>query len=154
MKNSHSAVWRGLEMMKTLIIIKPDGVRRALVGEILGKFERYGFKIIAMKLMRIDREKAEDLYRIHKGKEFFEKLIKHITSGHIVPAVIQIDLPEEEGIKLVRKIIGKTNPLEAEMGSIRGDFATTITENIIHAADSIENAKREMEIFFLKEREI
>ena len=134
-------------------MIKPDGVRRGLVGEIIKRFENFGFRIIAMKIMMLDRKTAEKHYEMHKGKEFFEKLIEYITSGPIIPMIIEIDLPEEEGIKLVRKIVGKTNPLEAEMGSIRGDFATTITENLIHAADSPENAKREIEIFF-KDNEI
>lgn len=134
--------------MRTFVMIKPDGVRRGLVGEIIRRFERFGFRILAMKAMRLDRSIAERHYEMHKGKGFFENLIEYITSGTVVPMVIEIGLPDDEGIKLVRKIVGKTNPLEAEMGSIRGDFALTISENIIHAADSPENAKREAGIFF------
>jgi nucleoside-diphosphate kinase len=138
--------------MKTLILIKPDGVRRALIGEIINRFERVGFKIIAMKIVQIDRKTAEQLYEVHKGKEFFESLIGYITSGPIVPIALKIDsLSDDEGIKLARKIVGKTNPLEAEMGSIRGDFAISISENVIHASDSIENAMREMKIFFTED---
>ncbi len=134
--------------MRTLIIVKPRGVEKNLMGEIFRRFERAGFEIKEMKLMQVDEEIAGRLYEMHKGKDFFPKLIEHITSGPIVPAVIEIDLPAEEGIKLARKIVGKTNPLEAEMGSIRGDFATSLTENIIHSPDSPENAEREIKIFF------
>lgn len=139
--------------MRTLIIIKPDGVRRFLVGEILRRFENFGFRISALKVLNIERKKAQELYKVHQHKKFFEKLIKYITSGPIVVAVLEISLEDDEGIKLVRKIVGSTNPLDAEMGSIRGDFASSIDENIIHAADSIKNARREIKIFF-KESEI
>lgn len=134
--------------MRTLIIIKPTGVKRGLVGEILRRFERIGFKIKEMKLTQADKETAERLYEMHKGKSFFPRLIEYITSGPVVPAVIEIDLTGEEGIKLARKIVGKTNPLDAEMGSIRGDFAKNLTQNIIHSPDSVENAEREIKIFF------
>lgn len=132
-------------------MIKPDGVRRGLVGKIIERFENYGFKILAIKAMKIDKKTAEKHYEMHKGKEFYNNLISYITSGPIVAMVLGIDLPDSEAITLVRKIVGKTNPLEAEMGSIRGDFAVSISENLIHAADSIENAKREIEIFFKKD---
>lgn len=134
--------------MRTLIIIKPTGVKRGLVGEILKRFERVGFQIKQMKMMQLDEEKAHQLYEMHEGKEFFSKLIQHITSGPIIPAIVEIDLAGEEGIKLARKIVGKTNPLQAEMGSIRGDFAQNITQNIVHSPDSVENAEREIKIFF------
>lgn len=134
--------------MRTLIVIKPTGVKRGLVGEILRRFERVGFKIREMKLMQLGKGKAEKLYEMHKGKEFFPRLIEHITSGPIIPVVIEINLSGEEGIKLARKIVGKTNPLEAEMGSIRGDFARSLTQNVIHSPDSVENAEREIKIFF------
>ncbi|RLI96117.1 MAG: nucleoside-diphosphate kinase [Candidatus Altiarchaeales archaeon] len=135
--------------MKTLIIIKPDGVKRGLVGEIISRFENYGFRIIALKILNLDRKMAEKLYAIHKGKSFFDSLIEYITSGPVVAAVLATDnLTPENGIKVVRKIVGATNPLEAEMGSIRGDYAFDISGNLIHASDSEESAEYEIPIFF------
>ena len=139
--------------MRTFVMVKPDGVKKSLVGEVIRRFENFSFKLAALKVMKIDRKTAEKHYEMHKGKAFYEDLLAYITSGPVVPMVVEIDLSDEDGIKLVRKIVGKTNPLEAEMGSIRGDYATTISENIVHAADSPENAKREINIFF-KENEI
>ncbi|OYT52943.1 MAG: nucleoside-diphosphate kinase [Candidatus Altiarchaeales archaeon ex4484_2] len=138
--------------MKTLVVIKPDGVERGLVGEIISRFEKYGFSIKAIKITQLNRETAERLYAVHEGKTFFDDLIQYVTSGHIIPLVIEMkDSGIEEGIKLIRKIVGATNPLEAEMGSIRGDYASDISYNIVHASDSEKSNSYETPIFFNKE---
>lgn len=134
--------------MRILILIKPDGVSRGLIGEVIGRFERYGIRIVGLKMLQVDKKKAERLYAVHKGKHFFNDLIRHITSSPVVAAVLDIDLKSEEAIKFVRKIVGSTNPIDAEMGSIRGDFGTYITANIVHASDSEESANYEIPIFF------
>jgi nucleoside-diphosphate kinase len=130
-------------------MIKPDGVKRRLVGEIISRFEKRGFNIVAMKMVHIDRTTAERLYEEHKGKSFFEELINYITSGPVVCMVVE----GEEAVTVVRKMIGNTDPKEAPPGTIRGDYALTKAENVIHASDSEEKAKREMNIFFV-EKEI
>jgi len=134
---------------RTLVALKPDAVRRKLIGKIIERFENKGLEIIAMKMVKLDREMAEKYYEEHKGKEFYERLINFMTSGRIVVMVIE----GENAISVVRKMIGKTNPAEAEPGTIRGDFALTTPDNVIHASDSKENAEREIKLFF-KEDEI
>jgi nucleoside-diphosphate kinase len=135
--------------MRTLIIIKPWAVSRGLVGEILSRFERRGIRLAGLKVVKADREMAERLYAIHKGKEFYDSLIKHITSSQIVVGVLDISIDDsEEAIKLVRKIVGATDPTKAEMGTIRGDFGLRIDRNVIHASDSTKSAEYEMPIFF------
>lgn len=130
-------------------MIKPDGVKRKLIGEIISRFEKRGFNIVAMKMVHIDRTTAERLYEEHKGKSFFEELINYITSGPVVCMIVE----GEEAVTVVRKMIGNTDPKEAPPGTIRGDYALTKAENVIHASDSEEKAKREMSIFFV-EKEI
>lgn len=134
--------------MRTLIIIKPDGVRRGLIGECIRRFENYDIKIIGLKMIKISKERAEKLYTVHKGKPFYDDLINYITSSPIVVSVLEIDLEPENATKLVRKIIGATNPVDAERGSIRGDYGFSITQNIVHASDSEESAAYEIPIFF------
>jgi len=129
---------------KTLILLKPDAVRRNLIGEIISRFERKGLKIVAMKFMKLDEEKAKEHYKVHLGKDFYEPLIKFITSGPIVAMIIQ----GEQAIEISRIIVGKTSPHDATPGSIRGDFASITRENLVHASDSPESAEREMAIFF------
>lgn len=136
-------------MEKTLLIIKPDGVERGLVGEILGRIERKGLKIAALKLSKIDVEKAGIHYGEHRGKPFYRDLIEFITSSPVVLAVIE----GEEAIATLRKMAGATRALEAEAGTIRGDFAMATTKNIVHTSDSPESAKKEIANFF-KEEEI
>ena len=136
-------------MEKTLLIIKPDGVERGLIGEIISRIERKGLKISALKLERVSREKAGIHYREHKGKEFYKDLIGFITSSPVVLAVVE----GEKAIATVRKMAGATRALEAEAGTIRGDFAMTTTKNIVHSSDSPESAKREIKNFF-KEEEV
>jgi nucleoside-diphosphate kinase len=138
--------------MKTLIIIRPDSVLRGLVGEILTRFERHGIRVAGLKVMHLEKEKAEQLYEVHKGKPFYEPLINTMTTAPAVVGVLDTDvLDNKSAIALVRKIVGATDPSQAEMGTIRGDFGLRIDQNIIHASDSVEAAAREIPIFFKKE---
>ncbi|WP_129598001.1 nucleoside-diphosphate kinase [Anaerophilus nitritogenes] len=132
-------------MEKTLVIIKPDGVKRGLMGEIIKRYERKGLKIIDSKMVQADREILQKHYEEHKGKDFYEELITYMMSGKIVVMILE----GENAIQIVRKIHGKTNPLDAELGTIRGDFANSTTQNIVHASDSKESSEREMFIWFL-----
>jgi nucleoside-diphosphate kinase len=129
---------------KTFVMLKPDAVKRKLVGRIIQRFEDKGFEILDMKMMTISQELAERHYGEHKGKDFYEKLVNFITSGRVVAMVIE----GKNAISIVRKMIGKTNPLEAEAGTIRGDFAYSTPDNIIHASDSKESAEKEIKLFF------
>lgn len=131
-------------MERTLVIIKPDGVRKKLVGEIISRLERKGFSIIALELMRISPELAEKLYDIHRGKDFFDNLVSFIISGDVVVMVAE----GEDAVSRVREMIGATNPSEAAPDTIRGDYASSISENIVHAADSVERAEVEIALFF------
>ena len=133
-----------MSLEREFVIIKPDAVQRGLVGEIISRFERKGLKLIAMKLLNLNRKKAEALYAIHKGKPFYEELLTYITSGPIVAFVVE----GQKTIKVVRTLVGATNPLEAALGTIRGDFAISIRKNAVHASDSPENAAMERSIFF------
>lgn len=135
--------------MRTLIIIKPDAVKRGLVGKILSRFEERGIAIKGLKMINVSKADAEKLYEVHKGKPFYNDLIAYITSSKVVVGVLEAN----EIVKIVRKMIGSTNPSESEPGTIRGDFGLEISKNIIHASDSIESANREIPIFF-KENEI
>jgi len=138
--------------MKTLVIIRPDAVLRGLVGEILTRFERHSIRIAGLKVMHLDKEKAGSLYEIHKGKPFYENLVETMTSAPVVVGVLDTDvLDNKSAIALVRKIVGSTDPSQAEMGTIRGDFGLRIDQNIIHASDSVESAVREIPLFFKRE---
>jgi nucleoside-diphosphate kinase len=128
----------------TLLIIKPDGVRRGLVGEVLRRVEAKGLRIERMRLMSIDRATAEKHYGEHVDKPFFGELVDFITSGPVVVA----KLTGEQAILVWRTLMGPTDPVEAPMGSIRGDFATAIGENIAHGSDSPQSAARELALFF------
>ncbi len=129
------------------IMIKPDGVSRGLIGEIIRRFERRGLKIVGLKMLKMDRKTAEKLYEVHKGKHFFEDLIEYVTSGPVVVMVVK----GRRAVKIVRDMVGATKPWEALPGTIRGDFAIDIDRNIIHASDSLENSEKEMSIFFTKD---
>ncbi|HVM12378.1 MAG TPA: nucleoside-diphosphate kinase [Actinomycetota bacterium] len=129
---------------ETLVIVKPDGVRRRLVGEVLARIERKGLTIEELRMMRIDRELAERHYGEHREKPFFGELVEFITSGNVVVARVS----GESAIPVVRTLMGPTNPAEAPPGTIRGDFGTIITENLVHGSDSPESAKRELALFF------
>ena len=131
-------------MERTFIAIKPDGVQRSLIGEIIGRFESKGFTLAGMKLMKASRELAEQHYGEHKGKPFFDGLVDFITSGPLVAMVW-----EGEGVVASsRKLIGATNPLTSEPGTIRGDFGISIGRNIIHGSDAVETANREIALWF------
>jgi nucleoside-diphosphate kinase len=134
-------------MERTFIAVKPDGVQRNLVGEIIGRFEKKGFKLIGLKLLQPSRELAEKHYDVHKERPFFGSLVEFITSGPIVALVL-----EGDGVVAAsRKLIGATNPLTAEPGTIRGDFGANIGRNIIHGSDAIETAQREIALWFQPE---
>ena len=129
---------------QTFAMVKPDGVRRGLSGTIIARIEAKGFRIRALKLMRISRELAERHYGEHKGKPFFEGLVSFITSGPVVAMVVE----GENAIAEWRKMMGATNPKDAVPGTIRGDRASTIDENVVHGSDAPATAEREIGIFF------
>ena len=129
---------------RTLIIVKPDGVQRGVVGEILGRLERRGLKIVALQLQTVRRDVAEKHYGEHAGKPFFAGLIDYITSGPVVSAVLE----GPNAIEATRATMGATNPAKAGPGTIRGDFALIMGRNLIHGSDGPESAAREIEIFF------
>jgi nucleoside-diphosphate kinase len=131
-------------MQRTFSMLKPDAVRRGLVGEVVARIERKGLRIAALKMIQMPQEKAEALYEEHKGKPFYDNLMSFIMSGPVVVMVIEGD----DVIGHVRNIMGATDPAKATPGSIRGDYATFITHNIIHGCDSLEKAEREIGIFF------
>ena len=131
-------------MEKTLSIIKPDGVKKNLIGAILNRVEQAGFKITEIKLIQLTVEEAGDFYEMHRGKPFFDNLVSFMTSGPCMPFVIE----GENAIKSVRDIMGATNPDDASAGTIRFDYADSIDSNIIHGSDSKESADREISFFF------
>lgn len=132
-------------MERTLVIIKPDGVERGLIGEIVGRLEAKQLRVVAAELRTIDRPTAERHYAEHVGKVFYEPLVAFITRG---PALILIVEGPEETWKIVRTLMGATDPMEAAPGTIRGDLATITRENLIHGSDSPESVEREIAIFF------
>ena len=133
-----------METEQTLVLIKPDGVQRGLIGEVIARYERKGLKIVGMKFLQLPLATAEALYAVHYGKAFYDVLIAFMTSAPIVALVIE----GRNAIELVRIINGETSPTESIPGSIRGDFSVNITHNIVHASDSSENAQRELKIMF------
>ncbi len=134
-------------MERTLIIVKPDAVQRGLIGEIVGRFERRGLRIVGMKFMQIDRELASRHYGEHKGKGFYESLLAYITSAPVVVMVLEAP----NAVELARKTIGATKPVESPPGSIRGDFGVEVGRNLVHGSDSVESAEREIKLFFARE---
>ena len=131
-------------MERTFVLVKPEAVARGLVGEILGRFERRGFRIKAMKFLQLDRELAEKHYDEHREKDFFGGLVGSITSGPVAAFVLE----GPEAISVVRKMMGVTNPMAAEPGTIRGDFGLDIEANIVHGSDGPESAEREIALYF------
>ncbi len=128
-------------------MVKPDGVQRGLVGPVIKRLEDRGLRITAMKMMTIERERAEEHYAEHEGKDFYEPLLEYITSGPVVAMAVV----GKDAISMVRKMVGATDPHEASPGTIRGDYGIEIGRNIVHASDSPESAERELDIFFDKE---
>ena len=133
-----------MEIEKTLVLIKPDGVQRGLVGEIISRYERKGLKLIGLKLLQLPMSKAERLYAEHRGRPFYDRLIEFMTSTPIVAIAIK----GRNAVELVRLINGETDPTEAQPGSIRGDYSIDVTYNVVHASDSLETALRELDIVF------
>jgi len=129
---------------RTLILVKPDAFARNLTGQIIARFERKGLRLVAMKLMTMSRELAVQHYAEHEGKPFFDELVSFITSGPLVAMVLE----GESAIVAARQVIGATNPLQANTGSIRGDFAIAVGQNMVHGSDSDESAAREAALFF------
>ncbi|MBD1378613.1 nucleoside-diphosphate kinase [Metabacillus arenae] len=134
-------------MQKTFLMVKPDGVQRQLIGEIVSRFERKGLHLAGAKLMTISPELAQQHYGEHKGKPFFEGLVEFITSGPVFAMVWQ----GENVIEISRQMMGKTNPKDALPGTIRGDYGVIVGKNIIHGSDSPESAEREINLFFNQE---
>lgn len=132
------------EVQRTFVAIKPDGVERGLIGEVVQRFERRGLKLVGMKFMQVTREMAETHYGEHKGKPFYEGLVSYITSAPIVAMALE----GKDAVALARQVIGATNPANAAPGTIRGDLAVEIGRNIVHGSDSPESGKRELGIFF------
>ncbi|MDG7010619.1 MAG: nucleoside-diphosphate kinase [Nitrososphaerota archaeon] len=133
---------------ETLIVVKPDGVRRMLVGEILGRFERKGFSVKDVKMLTMSKPQAEEFYSVHKEKPFFGELVGFITSGPVFGAV----LSGRDAVATVRRMVGATKSWEAAAGTIRGDFGLGYTDNLIHASDSAESFSHERAAFFGKSR--
>jgi nucleoside-diphosphate kinase len=129
---------------RTLILVKPDAFARGLTGEIIARFERKGLRIVALKHMHVTEDLAKQHYAEHEGKPFFGELVEFITSGQLVALVLEGD----EAIRAARQVIGATNPLEATTGSIRGDFAIAVGQNMVHGSDSPESGAREAALFF------
>ena len=136
-----------METEQTLVLIKPDGVQRGLIGEIIARYEHKGLKIVAMKLLELPRVTAEALYAVHHGRSFYDVLIEFMTSAPIVALAIE----GRNAIELVRILNGETDPKKSQPGSIRGDFSINITHNIVHASDSRKNAQSELDILFAAE---
>jgi len=131
-------------MERTLILVKPDAFARNLTGEIIARFERKGLRLVALKLMTMTRELAERHYGEHAGKPFFGELVQFITSGPLVAMVLE----GESAVEAARQLIGATNPLQASPGSIRGDYAIAVGQNMVHGSDGADSAAREVALFF------
>lgn len=134
---------------RSLVLIKPDALQRGLAGEIISRLEKKGLKIIAMKMLHMDRALAERHYAVHKGKPFFEDLVNFIISSPIIAIVFE----GKNAIQVVRTMMGETDPAKAQPGTIRGSFGIDIGHNLVHGSDSAENAKAEIDLFF-SEKEI
>jgi nucleoside-diphosphate kinase len=132
------------DSQQTFIMVKPDGVRRRLVGEVIGRIEAKGYEIREMKQFTMDQELARKHYQEHVDKPFFDELVNFIVSGPVVAMIVE----GADAVAGMRQLMGATNPIEAAPGSIRGDFATVIGENIVHGSDSPESAERETNLFF------
>lgn len=131
-------------MQRTLVLAKPDAVQRGLIGEIIGRFERKGLKVVGLRLLAVPREMAERHYAVHAGKHFYDGLVEFITSGPV--AALALEGPD--AIAVVRKMVGRTMPNEAEPGTIRGDLGVSGLRNLIHASDAPETAEEELALWF------
>ena len=133
---------------ETLIVVKPDGVKRGLVGEIIARFERKGFVVEKLQMQTMSKAQAEEFYSVHKEKPFFRELVSFITSGPVVGVI----LSGRDAVATVRRMVGATKSWEAAAGTIRGDFSLGYTDNVIHASDSVESFTKESGVFFGKTR--
>ncbi|AFV01308.1 Nucleoside diphosphate kinase [Dehalobacter sp. UNSWDHB] len=131
-------------MERTFLMLKPDAIQRGLVGEVIGRFEKKGFKLIGLKLIQVDRALAEEHYKEHKGKGFFEPTVQYIMSSPVVAMVWE----GKNVVAIAREMMGATNPANANPGSIRGAYAMDISRNVIHGSDSVESAEREISLYF------
>jgi nucleoside-diphosphate kinase len=134
-------------MERSLVLIKPDGIQRALAGQIISRLERKGLKIVAVKMLHMDKNLAERHYAIHKGKAFFDDLVSFIASSPLIAIVFE----GENAVQIIRQIMGDTDPAKAPSGTIRGDFGIDIGHNLVHGSDSPENARKEIDLFFSAE---
>jgi nucleoside-diphosphate kinase len=133
-----------VEIERTLVLVKPDGVARGLIGDVVARVEQKGLRFVALELRTLDRQTAETHYAEHREKPFFAPLVQFITSGPLVAAVVEGD----RAVEAFRQLAGATDPLKAAPGSIRADHALEVQNNIVHGSDSLESAKREIQLFF------
>jgi nucleoside-diphosphate kinase len=133
-------------LQKTLSMVKPDGVKKGLIGEVIRRFESKGLRVAALKMVHLERREAEAFYDVHRGKKFFEELVQFMSSGPVVALVLE----GEDAVPRTREIMGATNPKDAAPGTLRADFAREVTENIVHGSDSPENAALEISFFFCR----
>jgi nucleoside-diphosphate kinase len=134
-------------MERSLVLIKPDAVQRGLAGEIISRLERKGLKIVAMKMLHMDKDLAQRHYAIHQGKAFFDDLVSFITSSPLIAIIFQ----GKNAVEIIRQMMGETDPAKASSGTIRGNFGIDIGHNLIHGSDSVENASKEIDLFFSAE---
>jgi nucleoside-diphosphate kinase len=134
-------------MERSLVLIKPDAMQRGLAGEIISRLENKGLQIVAMKMLHMDEALAQRHYDVHKGKAFFDDLVSFITSSPIIAIVVQ----GKNAVEIIRQMMGETDPAKAHSGTIRGDLAIDIGHNLVHGSDSLENASREIALFFSAE---
>ena len=132
---------------RSLVLIKPDAIQRGLSGEIISRLEKKGLKIVAMKMLHMDKDLAQRHYAVHKGKAFFEDLVSFITSSPVIAIVFQ----GRNAVEMIRRMMGETDPAKAQPGTIRGDLGIDIGHNLIHGSDSVETASREIDLFFSRE---
>jgi len=143
-EGTRKVAWLQADNQQTFVFLKPESVVRGLIGEIIARFERKGLTLTAAKLIRMSDGQARQLYSVHGGKPFFQELVSHVTSSPVFLMVWE----GPNVVAIARSLVGATNPVNAAPGTIRGDFALNVTPNAIHASDSVENAKRELSIFF------
>jgi nucleoside-diphosphate kinase len=136
-----------LNTERSLVLIKPDAMQRGLAGEIISRLERKGFKLVAMKMLHMDKNLAQRHYAIHEGKAFFDDLVSFITSSPVIAIVFQ----GKNAVEIIRQMMGETDPAKAQGGTIRGDFGIDIGHNLVHGSDSLANASKEIDLFFSEE---
>ena len=136
------------KMERSLVLIKPDAMERGLAGTLLSRLESLGLKLVALKMLKLDKALAQEHYAIHADKPFFGSLVDYISSAPIIAAVFA----GEQAVEIIRKAIGPTDPAKAEVGTIRGDFGVDIERNTIHGSDSVETAEREIKLFFSEDK--